>query len=66
LQPATPWSTGEDGKAIARNPGQIRFEIDVDHGGTPNDPSDGEELDSRIVKESTGGATTSAKLRCPH
>jgi hypothetical protein len=45
---------GENGKAIARNPGQIRFELVVDHGGTPNDPSDDEVLDFRIVKESTG------------
>ncbi len=43
-----------NGEAIARNPGQVRFEIVVDHGGTPNDPSDDTELDFRIVKESTG------------
>ena len=45
---------GENGKAIARNPGQIRFELVVDHGGTPNDPNDDEELSFRIVKDSTG------------
>jgi len=45
---------GEDGKAIARNPGQVRFELVVDHGGTPNDPSDDVEIDFRLVKESTG------------
>jgi hypothetical protein len=46
---------GEDGKAIARNPGQVRFEILVDHGGTPSDPSDdGEAEFVRVVKESTG------------
>ena len=46
---------GPDGKAIARNPGQTRFEILVDDGGTPNDPSDDEFL-GRLgtVKESTG------------
>jgi hypothetical protein len=45
----------EDGKAIARNPGQTRFEILVDHGGTPTDPSDDEFLAFLgIVKESTG------------
>ena len=46
---------GADGKAIARNPGQTRFEILVDDGGTPNDPSDDEFL-GRLgtVKESTG------------
>jgi hypothetical protein len=47
---------GPDGKALARNPGQVRFEFDVDHGGTPTDPSDDEEIEDsfRLVKESTG------------
>jgi hypothetical protein len=46
---------GEDGTAIARNPGQTRFEILVDHGGTPTDPSDDEFLAFLgVVKESTG------------
>ena len=33
---------GPNGKAIARNPGQIRTELLFDHGGTPTDPSDDE------------------------
>ena len=46
---------GEDGKAVARNPGQVRVELLVDHGGTPTDPSDdGEPEFVRVVKESTG------------
>jgi hypothetical protein len=46
---------GEDGKAIARNPGQTRFEFLVDDGGTPTDPSDDEFLGGpEVVKESTG------------
>jgi hypothetical protein len=45
---------GPDGKAIGRNPGQIRFEILVDHGGTPTDRFDDVELDFRLVRESTG------------
>ena len=45
---------GEDGKAIARNPGQIRIELLVDHGGTPNDPSDDVVLSEELVKGSTG------------
>jgi hypothetical protein len=46
---------GPDGKAIARNPGQIRFEILVDDGGTPTDPFDDEFLaDLGFVKGSTG------------
>jgi hypothetical protein len=46
---------GPDGKAIGRNPGQTRFEILIDHGGTPTDPSDDEFLeDLGVVKGSTG------------
>jgi hypothetical protein len=46
---------GEDGKAIARNPGQVRFELLIDHGGTPQDPSDDEEIAFLgQVKGSTG------------
>ena len=46
---------GENHKAIARNPGQVRFEILVDHGGTPADPTDDEFLaDLGEVKGSTG------------
>jgi hypothetical protein len=45
---------GADGKAIGRNPGQIRLEFVVDHGGTPTDPSDDVLLAQEIVKESTG------------
>jgi hypothetical protein len=45
---------GPDGKAIGRNPGQIRVEILVDHGGTPTDPFDDEFLSEELVKGSTG------------
>jgi hypothetical protein len=46
---------GMNGKAIARNPGQVRFELLIDHSGTPTDPSDDEFLEFLgIVKESTG------------
>jgi hypothetical protein len=46
---------GPDGKAIARNPGQLRWEILIDDGGTPADPSDDEFLaDLGVVKGSTG------------
>ena len=46
---------GQDGKAIARNPGQVRFEILIDDGGTPDDPFDDEFLaDLGLVKGSTG------------
>jgi hypothetical protein len=45
---------GANGKAIARNPGQIRIELLIDHGGTPNDPSDDVVLSEELVKGSTG------------
>jgi hypothetical protein len=46
---------GMDGKAIARNPGQVRFELLIDHNGTPTDPSDDETVAFLgVVKESTG------------
>ena len=46
---------GPDGKAIARNPGQTRFELLLDDNGTPSDPDDDVFLaDLGIVKGSTG------------
>jgi hypothetical protein len=44
---------GPDGKPIARNPGQLRFEILVDDNGTP-DPSDDIVTRLGVVKGSTG------------
>ena len=46
---------GPDGKAIARNPGQVRFEILIDNNGTPTNPDDDEFLEFLgEVKGSTG------------
>ena len=45
---------GPDGNAIGRDPGQIRLEFLVDHGGTPTDPSDDVFLAEELVKGSTG------------
>ena len=46
---------GANGKAIGRNPGQVRFELLVDHAGTPSDPSDDVVIeDLGIIKGSTG------------
>ena len=45
---------GPDGKAIARNPGQIRIEFLIDHNGTPVDPFDDAVISEEVVKESTG------------
>ena len=45
----------EGGDAIARNPGQVRYELLIDHGGTPTDPSDDEFVEFLgDVKGSTG------------
>ncbi|MRX43444.1 hypothetical protein [Agromyces kandeliae] len=45
----------ESGTAIARNPGQVRYELLIDHNGTPEDPSDDQFIDFLgLVKESTG------------
>jgi len=57
---------GEDGKVIARNSGQARFEILVDHGGTPADPRDDTELEFLgVVKESTGRNDDFCELAVP-
>jgi hypothetical protein len=46
---------GPEGKAIVRDPGQIRFELLIDNGGTPSDPFDDEFLEFLgIVKGPTG------------
>ena len=46
---------GPDGKLLFNDPGQIRFEFLIDHGGTPTDPSDDEFIaDLGLVKGSTG------------
>jgi hypothetical protein len=46
---------GANGKAIARNPGQLRFAILVDNAGTPTDPFDDEFIeDLGVLKGSTG------------
>jgi hypothetical protein len=56
---------GPDGKAIGRNPGQVRFEILVDHGGTPTDPSDDEFLSAEQVKGSTGRSDDFCEVAVP-
>lgn len=46
---------GPDGKLLLNDPGQIRFAVLIDHGGTPVDPSDDEFIkDLGLVKGSTG------------
>lgn len=44
-----------DGKLLYRDPGQTRYEVLIDNGGTPSDPSDDEFLEFLgVVKGSTG------------
>ena len=45
-----------NGKLVLRDPGQVRFSIDIDYNGTPADPDDDIEVpDSfHVVRESTG------------
>jgi uncharacterized protein (DUF2141 family) len=54
-----------DGEAIGRNPGQVRFELLVDHGGTPSDPSDDTEISFEVVKESTGRTDDFCEVTVP-
>jgi len=55
----------EDGRAISRNPGQVRFELLIDHNGTPGDPSDDSELAFTVVKESTGRSDDACEAAVP-
>ena len=54
------------GKLVLRDPGQVRFAIDVDYNGTPGDPSDDVEVpDSfRVVRPSTGNSDLSGRDFC--
>ena len=54
-----------DGEAIGRNPGQVRFELLVDHGGTPSDPTDDTEISFELVKESTGRTDDFCEVAVP-
>jgi len=44
----------EGGAALRMSTGTIRFEVLIDLGGTPTDPSDDTELDFQIIMEQTG------------
>lgn len=55
-----------DGNFVLKDPGQVRFAIDIDYNGTPGDPSDDIEVpDSfRIVRPSTGNSDISGRDFC--
>ena len=55
-----------DGKLVLKDPGEIRFSIDIDYMGTPGDPSDDVEVpDSfQLVRSSTGNSDFSDRDFC--
>ena len=54
------------GNFVLKDPGQVRYAVDVDYNGTPGDPSDDVEVpDSfRIVRPSTGHSDLSGRDFC--
>ena len=56
---------GADGKPIGHNSGQVRFELLIDDGGTPDDPSDDSEISSTLIKESTGTNDDACEVAVP-
>ena len=56
---------GPDGELLFIDSGTFRFEILIDHGGTPTDPFDDEELEFLgVVKDLTGRADTDGRDFC--
>ena len=55
-----------NGKLVLRDPGQVRFAVDIDYNGTPGDPSDDVEVpDSfQLVRGSTGNSDLSDRDFC--
>ena len=55
-----------NGKLVLKDPGQVRFAVDVDYNGTPGDPSDDVEVPGsfRIVRTSTGNSDLSGHDFC--
>ena len=51
---------------VLADPGQVRFQFMVDHGGTPDDPFDDVEIEGtfEIVRESTGRNDTQGRDFC--
>jgi hypothetical protein len=55
-----------NGKLVLKDPGQLRFAVDIDYNGTPGDPNDDVEVpDSfRVVRSSTGNSDLSDRDFC--
>ena len=57
---------GPDGRLLFNDPGQVRFELLVDDGGTPADPTDDEVIEELgLVKGSTGRNDLEDRRLCP-
>jgi len=55
----------QNGDMVLRDPGQIRFAVDIDYAGTPGDPSDDIQIsDFRVVRDSTGRNDTEGHDFC--
>jgi hypothetical protein len=55
---------GPDGNLLFNDPGQIRVELLIDHGGTPTDPDDDTILEESIARPSTGRNDTEGRDFC--
>ena len=55
-----------DGNFVLKDPGQVRFAIDIDYNGTPGDPSDDVDVPGsfRFVRSSTGNSDFSNRDFC--
>jgi hypothetical protein len=56
----------KDGKLVLKDPGEVRFAIDIDYNGTPGNPDDDVADDSsfRLVRASTGNSDFSDRDFC--
>jgi len=55
-----------DGNFVLKDPGQVRFAVDIDYNGTPGDPRDDVFVDGsfRVVRASTGNSDLSGRDFC--
>jgi hypothetical protein len=55
-----------DGNFVLKDPGEVRFAVDIDYNGTPGDPNDDIEVPNsfRIVRGSTGNSDFSNRDFC--
>jgi hypothetical protein len=55
-----------NGNLVLKDPGEVRFAVDIDYNGTPGNPDDDEEIEGsfRIVRASTGHSDLSNRDFC--